>query len=201
MGADIHTTVGRLNKPMLTGPAEQSAGTALALFNNKHFQLGDFEFTDDIPREVDLNRSYSLFSFLAAVRGSVRPIMPLGDLMEATEKFLTWINDEHCRLQSKPQPKGGHLWYYGGREELIGDCATYDVGEHSRVFYPVSVLLGFDYSQVVQLENEDSDWQNPTYHRDPEGETYRDVLGDQLHIFLEWCVHNNWQFVIFGFDN
>lgn len=196
MGADIHTTVGRLNVRMLTGPTEQVKGTELALFNNRRLHLGDFEFTDDIPNDVDLNRSYSMFGFLAGVRGKVKPIMPQDALQEATSKFLSWVNGEHNKLESEK-----HSWYSGGRDLLIGDCATYDVGEHSRVFYPVQVLLGFDYDQVVELENEDSRWDNPTYYRDPKGETYREYIGDQLHTFLDWCVRENWQFVIFGFDN
>jgi hypothetical protein len=196
MGADIHTTVGRVNK-RIAGPTEPAAaeGTALAVFNDKRFRFGDFEFTSEIPHEVDLNRSYSLFSFLAGVRGSLKPVVPKNVLTEATEQFLKWLNDEHVRQLGKPQG------WYSHEGDFIGDYAQYDVGEHSRVFYPVPVLLNFDYDQVAELENEGSDWRNPTYFRDPSGETYRQHIGDQLHTFLNWCVKENWQFVIFGFDN
>jgi hypothetical protein len=199
VGADIHITVGRINKPMLTGPEEQAAGTALALFNNKHFQFGDFEFDSDIPNEVDLYRNYSLFSFLSAVRGKLRPIIPLSDLRGATDKFIQWINAEHRKLEA---PKDGSWPMYA--EDLIGDCARYDVGEHSQVFYPIPVLVGFNYDQPVELESEDSDCRSSyrTYYRsnDPD-DTYRAHVGDQFFKFLEWCVRENWQFVIFGFDS
>lgn len=203
LGADIHITVGRV-APKLTGsvPDEVTAvgpavGTALAVFNNKRFQFGDFEFDSDIPNEVDLYRNYALFSFLAAVRGSVRPIIPLEALEKATSEFIDWINSEHRRIEHEAV-KGS---WYSDPDDFIGGYGRYDVGDHSRVFYPVAVLVGFNYDDVAIVEHPDSAWNNPIYVRDEENTTYRDMFGDQYFKFLNWCVQTNWQFVIFGFDN
>lgn len=199
MGADIHITVGRLTRH-LEAPQEgkEEAGTALALFNNRRVQFGDIELDSDIPKEVDLYRNYSLFSFLAGIRGSVKPIMELGRLKKATNDFLEWLNAEHYRIEMEEIRKLGG-WY--SVDEYIGDLGTYDVGEHSRVFYPIAMLVAFNYDNVALMEKENSDYNNPEYEPDSEGMTYREYCGAQYFKFLNWCTSNNWQFVIFGFDN
>lgn len=203
MGADIHITVGRVNR-RLTNEAEEEinavgpvAGTELAVFNNRRFQFGDFEFDSDIPNEVDLDRNYQLFAFLAAVRGSVRPIIPQEALQQATNDFVNWINKEFRRIEGKPEPHG----WYREPDELIGDYGKYDIGEHSRVFYPIQVLVAFNYDEVAIVEHPDSPYDNPIYIRHEKDYSYRDMFGDQYFRFLQWCVVTNWQFVIFGFDN
>lgn len=200
MGADIHITVGRVNRPLLeVQEPKQSEGTALAIFDNRRVRFGDIELSSDIPREVDLYRNYALFAFLANVRGSVKPIMELGRLMEATRQFVEWLNDEHYRIEGEENRKAGG--WYGSIDEYIGDYGRYDVGEHSRVFYPVAILVGFNYDEVLLIEDDQSDFKDPRYLRDPENTTYRECFGEQYFKFLNWCVASNWQFVIFGFDN
>lgn len=199
MGADIHITVGRVNRPLLEAEEpKMSEGTALAIFDNRRVRFGDIELSSYIPDEVDLYRNYSLFAFLANVRGSVKPIMELNRLKEATREFLKWLNDEHYRIESEEIRKAGG-WF--SIDEYIGDCATHDVGEHSRVFYPIAILVGFNYDEVLLLEDDQSDVDDPRYLRDPEGTTYRESFGEQYFKFLNWCQVENWQFVIFGFDN
>lgn len=200
MGADIHITVGRVTRP-LAAPAEtnEETGTALTVFNNRRVHFGDIELDSDIPREVDLYRNYALFAFLANVRGSVKPIMELAALQEATQKFIDWMNTEHYRIEREEIKKLGG--WYSDPDQFIGDCATYDVGEHSRVFYPIALLVGFNYDEIALVENEDVISTDPHYMRDPNGETYRDMFGTQYFKFLNWCVAENWQFVIFGFDS
>lgn len=198
MGADIHITVGRINQKQLTGPGEVSSGTELALFNNRRLHFGDFEFESSIPKEVEIHQNYDLFSFLAGIRGFVKPIMPLDKLKEATREFIRWINSEY--IEAERQECAGTWFSYDS--ELLGSYARYRIGDHSRVFYPIQVLTSFDYDQVVELDNEDSDPENPTYHRDPKGQSYREYLCSQRYFdFLDWCVKGNWQFVIFGFDS
>lgn len=199
MGADIHITVGRVNRPLLEEEKETTTGTALTVFNNKRVQFGDIELDSDIPKEVDLYRNYSLFAFLANVRGSIKPIMELDALLEATDAFVKWLNDEHYRIESEEGKKSGG--WYGSIGEYIGDYGRYDVGEHSRVFYPIAFLVAFNYDEVALMESEESTYKEPRYMRDPEGETYRTYCGEQYFKFLDWCVASGWQFVIFGFDN
>jgi hypothetical protein len=200
MGADIHITVGRVNAKMLPAPADEEAGTALALFDNRKIQFGDFEFTSNIPREADINRNYALFAFLANVRGDVKPLMELERLEEATDQFLRWLNDEHVKQLDVPVG-----WWGGHERDLIGDYAIYDVGDHSRVFYPVQVLLNFDYDQVALVEDDNDTGRDfskpPLYFPNKDNETYREWFGETYFNFLNWCVRDNWQFAIFGFDN
>lgn len=199
MGADIHITVGRVAR-RIEGPTEvtDSSGTELALFNNQRIRFGDIELDSDVPREVEPHRNYALFSFLASVRGNLKPIMELAALRIATERFLDWLNEEHRQLASSIVKKVS--WGYDS--ELIGDCETYDVGEHSRVFYPVQLLTAFDYDQIAMVEDEQSAFNNPLYFEDTNGDTYRTYFEDTNYFeFLDWCVRNNWQFVIFGFDS
>jgi hypothetical protein len=195
MGADIHITVGRVATKMLPRPMEQATGTALAVFDNRKIRFGDFEFTDDLPKEADINRCYALFAFLANVRGSVKPIMELDELMAATDQFLTWLNNEHTKRLDAP--KGCY------QKDFIGDYAEYDVGDWGRVFYPIQVLRAFDYDQVALVEDEGLEDPNSSavYFLDKDGQTYRDMFDETYFNFLDWCLRENWQFAIFGFDN
>lgn len=199
MGADIHITVGRVNLPLIEEGKEETTGTALAVFNNKRVRFGDIELDSDIPREVYPYRNYSLFAFLANVRGLIKPIMELDQLMEATRAFVQWLNDEHYRIESEENRKAGG--WFGYIDEYIGNYAQYDVGVHSRVFYPIAFLVAFNYDEVALMESEESTYDEPRYMRDPKGKTYRAYCGEQYFKFLDWCVANGWQFVIFGFDN
>lgn len=203
MGADIRITVGRINR-QLPAPTEevqvstevQTKGTALAVFDNKRFQFGDFEFSSDIPPDVEIYRNYRLFAFLANVRGSVKPIVSMEKLQQITREFVDWLNLEHRKIEGS-----GGGWYTDPND-FIGEYAQYDIGEHSQVFYPLVFLTTFNYDQVAPVETENSNWRNPEYKLNDEGETYRSMFeGTGYFEFLNWAVAGNWHFVIFGFDS
>jgi hypothetical protein len=204
MGVSINITVGRV-LPCVEGPAGSSdlEGTELPLFNNQRIRFEDIVLDSDVPDEVEFGKNYDLFSFLAGVRSGLKPILELDALketMEATSKFLDWLNEEH----SKRSGNSGNAQLergYRGRE-YIGDCGIHDVGEGSRVFHPVQKLTAFDYDQVAMVQVEKADWRNPVYLADEDGDTYRTYLeGTNYFKFLDWCVASDWQFVIFGFDS
>jgi len=69
------------------------------------------------------------------------------------------------------------------------------------VFYPVAVLWNFDYDQTVMIEDSESDITKPVYILSPKNESYRDRFTDSWFNFLNKLKREEWDFVIFSFDN
>jgi len=212
MGTDMWTTVGRIKTQptQITDSHETSTtGKELAVFDNKRFQFGDFEFNSDIPEEADIQRNYRLFSFLAGERGTTKPLIDPAKLVHITEMFLNWLNDEYEQYleetgASPPRPA----------DCFIGECGVFMTGHRSQVFYPINILREFDYDQPIWIEDNDPGihWLLPHYVPDPSGRTYRAALGQcdigggktessRYFEFLDWAHENHWQFVIFGFSS
>lgn len=204
MGADVHVVLGRINFKAIADrrdtPASES--TTIALFGQANIQSEDFSLMD-VPDEYDLYRNYALFSWLAGVRGDLRPLDLGGTRKELTDQFLNWLD----RKWSEAEKAGDYEPSYGfGRwcgHDGIHD--RYDTGEHSRIIHTVNTLRNFNYDQVAEVRNYDSpedSWDNPVYVKPLQGgETYREHFGDQYFKFLDFCVQDNWHFVLFGFDN
>lgn len=201
MGADVHVVMGRFNQQVLTDQRPNpGAGKGLALFGDKNIRIEDITF-ENVPDEFDLCRNYRLFSFLADVRGDVKPIRPLDELMAQTRAFIDWCQESYRTGSSLPEshPSTQFSFYCG--ENRFDD--VFDIGDHSRVVHTVNTLSNFDYDQIA--EREDYEKRNQTgetvYYRDLGGLTYREIFGEQYFKFLEYARRENWHFVIFGFDS
>lgn len=192
MGADIHIVVGRINlaaienRPILP---KESQSTALALFNPQRDIRGeDFDLWD-LDEEFEVDRHYGLFSFLANVRGNVKPLLPVEERREKTSKFLHWLEQQQNVKQ---------VGWYSDAPFMY----QYDFGDHSRIIHLVRDLLEFDYDQVVLMEDPKSDFDNPIYFRHEEGMTYREMFaGAGWFKFLDYCKSEECHFAIFGFDS
>ncbi len=194
MGAYLKAVVGRVREKAADA-VEDGSGTALTVFNNERHQLGDFEFSSDLPADLAIWQNYDLCSFLAGVRGDIRPIVPSAELKKATAEFLKWMNSEHRK--DSDEDSG---WWGSEAEDLFASYGTYNVGEGSRVFYPLQVLKAFNYDEAVMIRNYRDIDDTPRYFRADDGRTYRTEIGHQYFSFLDWCTENNWEFIIFGID-
>lgn len=199
MGADIHIVLGRINLQAIAArPATESNSTALVLFGQGNIEAEDFSF-EEVPEEYDLDRNYQLFSWLAEVRGDLRPYYEGRERKEKSYEFLQWLDRKLAERKRKDNSSVGLCTRYSTE----GLFDQYYFGDHSFIVYGVKPLQEFNYDEVVQLRNHDNedDLENPTYYRDPEERTYREMFGEPYFKFLEYCGMAGWHFIIFGFDS
>ncbi len=197
MGCDIHVVLGRINLKAIEARRDspESASTELVLFGPNVKAIQDDFDLEDVPEEVDLDRIYSLFSWLSNVRGSVKPYMAperLEQVQEGTKQFLDWMG----------RKKIGERHGLSSYHETMYD--RYDLGEHNVTVHLVSQLMAFDYDQIAEVEDrtEGRAWSAPTkYIRPLDGLTYREYLGESFFRLLVYCEEHGHQFIICGFDN
>ncbi len=200
MGADIHISLGRITQKALVDESN-STGTALVLLDGKEVNFGDIHIerfkqkSREIPYE-GLNRNYLLFSFIANVRGALKPMVDHKRLQEQTRAFVKWLYEEKVKTLQGARPSVRLSMYDQSAFE-------YELGldEHSWSFYPVASLWAFNHDQTAEVEVKGSTWTNPIYELCAERKTYRDYLDDQWFVFLNMLRRDSWDFVIFSFDN
>lgn len=200
MGADIHLMLGRI-KPRQLAITDQSDSAptatdqALSLLVGRELRRDDIELIE-VPDEYELYRNYRLFSWLANVRGDLKPLQ--SNLIE--NKSRTW---EILKLLAKrPEVEsevrtGFGCWEsndYDDPEHLNG----YWLGDHSHNLITLAEINAFDFDQNVSRMDADTN----TYVRDlNEKCTYRDEFGEQLFKLIDYCNANGWEFLLFGFDS
>lgn len=200
MGADIHISLGRITQKAITDQSH-STGTEIALLGGKKVSFGDIHIEQFDPDYGDrpyegLHRNYRLFAFIANVRGHLKPMVDHKRLQEQTRAFVAWLYKEKVESLRGVWPANQLARYDQSEFE-------YEMGfdDHSWSFYPVAALWAFDYDQIAAVEAECSDWENPVYVLCPQHRTYRDYIDEQWFIFLNKLRRENWDFVIFSFDN
>jgi hypothetical protein len=118
----------------------------------------------------------------------VKPMLDVQELRKNTRKFLDWLYREKLKtLDGDELSKSDFYWNLG-------------LQDYGYVFYPVSVLTGFNYDQVA-LVNDRTNYIDPIYTPHPEGKTYRQIFNKNWFNFLEILTRDKWDFVIFSFDN
>lgn len=205
MGADVHVVLGRINIKAIADRRDVPASncTALALFGEGNFQGDDFTLMD-VPDEYDLWRNYALFAWLSGVRGDLKPIDPEGKRQDLTNQFLEWLDQKWIEAEMAGARDAQYSYGFACGRDSVND--TYDTGDHSRIIHTVPFLRNFNYDQVAEVrdhQHPDDTWDNPIYIKPTEADamTYRDYFGDRYFTFLDFCVREQWHFVLFGFDS
>lgn len=211
MGCDIYTTLGRI-KPLAIGHTRSSTALVIEGLSKEPLDFSQFEFMDycencrDNEPESDsryLFRDYDLFSWLAAIRGDLAPVVEnMEKLKGITSEFTRWANkedrrikDEEAGLEEVTSP--GWFSYHGSwRDNNIN-------GDHSLVLYPLLFLKGYDYSAPVRVRPK-GEYDDLAFYlkrvEEFQGKTYRDIFPDYYFAFVDWAIENRWDFVIFSFD-
>ncbi len=215
MGCDIHVTVGWVKKdlPLLAAPTvkvkHKTESTELMIRGTK-IQLGDLTL-DRMCGDDEPNRFYSLFSWLAGVRGHVRPFCGSD---QANQDYRTKTYE---LLERLAKHQGTRFWEY------LNEISS---GDHSFMFYTTSELIFYDYDKVYEVDprywqGDDSNTfdeafiatltrgpDSEIYLPNPEGETFKDLFGWEVRdiqgtwfYFLDVLKRDNVDFVIFGFDS
>lgn len=197
MGTDIYISLGSIKRNSKTETLSEHTDTdsSIVLFlNDNNVGFGDIRIeyfdadTDDVnhPR-----RDYDLFSFLADARTGtegVKPMLDVQELRKNTRKFLDWLYREKLKtLDGDELSKSDFYWNLG-------------LQDYGYVFYAVSVLTGFNYDQVALVKDRIVNT-DPSYIPHPEGKTYRQIFDKRWFEFLNMLVRDDWDFVIFSFDN
>lgn len=196
MGADVHVVLGKINMQAIENRRKAgSTCTEVALFRGMNVDAEDFQMMD-VPDDYDLNRNYALFSWLANVRGDLKPIDPDGVRSAQTNEFLRWLDS---KLIAKQKANGvslqGRAGYYDELEDNL------DLGDHSRIIHTVNYLRRFDYDQIAEVDDEVDDAFKMQYIRPIDGWTYRTYFGEQYFKLLDFCDREGWHFILFGFDS
>ena len=197
MGADVHVVLGKINMQAIEDRrnAGSSTCTEIALFRGMSVDAEDFQLMD-VPDEFDLNRNYSLFAWLANVRGDVKPIDPEGIRQAQTAEFIQWLDS---KLIAKQKSTGVSIQGRAGYYDYLED--NLDIGDHSRIIHTVNYLRSFNYDQIAEVADEMDENYVLQYIRPLDGETYRWHFGAQYFKLLDFCHREGWHFILFGFDS
>jgi len=196
MGADVHIVLGKINMQAIEDRRKAgSSCTEIALFRDMPVAAEDFMLMN-VPDEYDIGRNYSLFAWLANVRGSLKPIDPEGIRQTQTSEFLRWLDKKRIEKQRENGVSSqGRVGYYDELEDSL------DLGDHSRIIHTVNYLRSFNYDQIAEVDDGYDDDFNPRYARPIDGETYRAYFPACYFKLLDFCVKENWHFILFGFDS
>lgn len=190
VAADIHIVLGTMvpkNKLSLDPPSDINSTnnlmSAQQSFDEMVFRLYDLD------KEWEVPRCSSLFSWLANVRGNVKPYTDIKDLVEKTWSFLNYLDRQVAEETACGFDRGRSIF----EDHWLGD--------HSRVLYMVSDLVAYDYDRVAEIDDGISDAENPIYVATIGGETYRELFPVEYFNLLNHCVQEGYHFIIFGFDS
>lgn len=196
MGADVHIVLGKINLQAIEDRRKAgSSCTEIALFRDMPVAAEDFMLMN-VPDEYDIGRNYSLFAWLANVRGSLKPIDPEGIRQTQTSEFLRWLDKKRIEKQREEGVSSqGRVGYYDELEDSL------DLGDHSRIIHTVNYLRSFNYDQIAEVDDGYDDDGNLHYARPLDGETYRTYFPSCYFKLLDFCAKENWHFILFGFDS
>jgi hypothetical protein len=207
MGVDRYVTLGRITHEE---SENKSKKVDLVLFKEQ-VRYCDIVLQKCSDQEQP-HRNYHINSFLGDhyygcyIQSMVDP----KKLSEQTEGLLNWMISEAIKdarekgVIPKRQPWHKRPLVYDEKDFLDQYGLASPRGR--RFFYPVSVLLTFDYNQIAMVGDEETEDSETV--PDPKGETYlqkfersswRDKCGWEK--FLNKLQSEQWDFVIFSFDN
>lgn len=199
MGSDIYIAIGRIKNKKLAAPTDGSVAqdSAVVVFDNKNIPPSDIEAFayEDIypdpdwleegqvghPDYIDIGRCYNLFSWLAGRRGDLKPAIDPDVLNEKSSLFMEWLY--------KDKNVGCFKGDYKSDLQLDG---------YGCYFYPLSVLLAFNYDQPVVMADHTVPGKN--YFPKPGVNTYRDVFPDDWFKLLEILNRDGWDFIVINID-
>ena len=207
MGTDRYVILGRIKRQV---NSDTSKTTELDLIKDQ-IQFGDIVL-QKCPDTEQPHRNYYINSFLGDhYHGCyLKSLVEPRKLAEQTQLFLDWLSNESIKAarNNGTVPKR-QSW--DRRPPVYDEKDFYDefgvaLAPKRRYFYPVEVLLSFDYSQVAMVgdkDNEDSetipDPGGVTYLQKLESSSWRDKCGWEK--FLTKLRTEEWDFVIFSFDS
>lgn len=133
-----------------------------------------------VPDSIAVSQNYGLFSWLANVRGSVKPIDNVELNIKSTRQFFDWYDKDY---NSEYDATGFYTY-----ERLLDRL---NLGDHTRVMYTLDFLTSFDYDAEVVFDNDDH----------AERGTYRDIFPAWFFQLIDYCNKTGYSFILFGFDS
>jgi len=197
MGADIHIVLGRIKpRPLAITDQSENKPTAadqeLSVIIGQEIRKGDIELMA-CPRDVRPGRNYQLFSWLACLRGNLKPLHPnIEDRHDHALRFAELLDFD----------SDGTL-----NDDKYGGPGYMDIGDHSYNIMAVQELVDFNYDQRPVYVGDDGndfiDLSDPTTYREcfSMPGSKRGTQKGNLTTLIDYCTANGWQFILFGFDN